>query len=96
MVRRLSHKKKTSQDLDIHFRQRCLERLGFIPLQKTLLEKLYANELEFVDKQSNSRSVFRLPKEYNSNFLLVYDNKRKCFVTILEDPKSIIEGVGNV
>lgn len=62
----------------MHFRTRCLERLGMSYGQKELLSLLHSGNLVFVEKQSNRTTVWR-----KDNAMFVYDKSRKTFVTAL-------------
>lgn len=78
-------KKPTKKDVvDKHFCRRCIERLGYMPDPKHLVQKIQHQELEFYDRQSTRLTrwywlepVFKIP------CLLVYDKIRQQIVTIL-------------
>lgn len=78
MRRRKSKKKQ----MNIHFKRRCLERVG-IQLDPTVLAKQIRNgQLEFYRRQSNRVTVWKLTymgKEY----LVPYDKQRHIVITVL-------------
>ena len=81
-------KPKTREDEIIHFQKRCLERIGIILSQRTLKELKEAKKLLLLEKQSNTRNIYRLRKDvYNGkqmlqyDVVLVYDKTRQAFVT---------------
>lgn len=75
-------KKKTPEDLVKHFQMRCRERLGFLLTQKYLKEELRAGRLILEEEVSNTRTVFRLPRQWDDDYLVVYDKPRHTFVTV--------------
>ena len=62
----------------MHFRTRCLERLGMVYTQNGLLKDLRDGKLDFVGRQSNRITVWR-----KDNAVFVYDKSRKTFVTAI-------------
>jgi glucuronate isomerase len=62
----------------MHFRTRCLERLGKVYTQDGLLRELHDGKLDFVERQSNRTTLWR-----KDNAVFVYDKSRKTFVTAL-------------
>lgn len=65
-----------------HFFRRSLERVGVLLDENDLIRKIQNHELEFVERQSNRKTVFRL--EYNGQkYRIVYDKVRKQIITIL-------------
>lgn len=65
-----------------HFFRRSLERVGVLLDENDLIRKIQNHELEFVEHQSNRKTVFRL--EYNGQkYRIVYDKVRKQIITIL-------------
>ena len=83
-----SKPKKTADDLVKHFQKRCLERIGIILNQRILQTLLAEKKLIAIEKQSNTKTKFRLKKElYNGkqmlqfDVMLVYDKTRHAFVT---------------
>lgn len=65
-----------------HFFKRSLERVGVLLDEQELVRKIQNAELEFVERQSNRRTVFRT--EYNGKkYRIVYDKLRKQIITIL-------------
>ena len=73
---------KTHEALVEHFQKRCRERIGYIITQSFLKEEMLANRLGVVRKTSNNRTVFRLYRKYDSDYIVVYDSRRHAFVTI--------------
>lgn len=85
-------KKKTPEDLVKHFQMRCQERLGFILTQKYLKEELRAGRLILEENVSRTRKVYRLPRKYDSDYLVVYDKPRHTFVTVYrKEEKNVCE-----
>ena len=78
-------KKKT---VDIHFKRRCEERLGFIPDVKILTKLIQNAKIPFVERQSNRITKWRWINNGKS-YILVYDKERKQIVTILFDGLTI-------
>lgn len=65
-----------------HFYKRSLERVGVLLNEKELVRKIQNQELEFIERQSNRKTVYRL--EYLGKFYrIVYDKDRKQIITIL-------------
>lgn len=62
----------------MHFRTRCLERLGKVYTQDYLLRELRDGKLDFVGRQSNRTTLWK-----KDNAVFVYDKSRKTFVTAL-------------
>lgn len=62
----------------MHFRTRCLERLGKVYTQDYLLRELRDGKLDFVERQSNRTTLWK-----KDNAVFVYDKSRKTFVTAL-------------
>lgn len=84
------HKKKakTHEDIVAHFQKRCLERLGIVLNQRVLKEMLAAKKLVFLQKQSNTKTHFRVRRELYAgkqmlqfDVVVVYDKLRHAFVT---------------
>ena len=65
-----------------HFQKRSLERVGVLLNKKELVRKIQNHELEFVERQSNRKTVFR-PKYLDKTYRIVYDKQRKQIITIL-------------
>ncbi|MCD7780269.1 MAG: hypothetical protein LUH05_06310 [Candidatus Gastranaerophilales bacterium] len=65
-----------------HFFKRSLERVGVLLNEKELIRKIQNQELEFIERQSNRKTVFRFEHLGNS-FRVVYDKIRKQIITIL-------------
>lgn len=65
-----------------HFYKRSLERVGVLLNEKELVRKIQNHELEFIEKQSNRKTVYRL--EYlDKTYRIIYDKDRKQIITIL-------------
>jgi len=83
-------RKKKSADLQRHFNMRCMERLGIVLHSDELKKKMQSGELEFVRRQSNTKSHFLIPKDmlprdFTRRVVAVYDSVRHQFVTVLYD-----------
>lgn len=80
----MKRKKKTSDDLIAHFQKRCIERLGYILNQRFLKEEMCKRDglVKKLCRQSNSRSFWKI-KRAGTDYVIVYDNIRHCFVTIM-------------
>lgn len=76
-------KKKTAEDLVKHFQKRCMERVGYILTQKFLKEEIKNHRLPVLQKQSNSRTLYRLYRKYSEDLVLVYNNDLHTFVTVM-------------
>ena len=80
----MKHKsKKTAEDLVKHFQKRCMERVGYVLTQKFLKEEMNNHRLPVLQKQSNSRTLFRLNGKYSEDLVLVYNNTLHTFVTVM-------------
>ena len=80
----MAKKFKKKDIVDIHFAKRCLQRLGYLPDSKDLVNKIQNQELQFVDRQSNRLTRWLwLDKISNIECVLVYDRIRKQLVTVL-------------
>ena len=80
----MKHKsKKTAEDLIKHFQKRCMERVGYILTQKFLKDEMKNHRLPVLQKQSNSRTLFRLNRKYSEDLVLVYNNALHAFVTVM-------------
>lgn len=65
-----------------HFQRRSLERIGVLLNEAELVRKIQNQELEFIERQSNRKTVYRL--EYLGNFYrIIYDKNRKQIITVL-------------
>ena len=62
----------------VHFRRRCLERLGRAYDQGELKSQLQGGKLDFIERQSNRVTLWR-----KDDAVFVYDKSRKIFVTAL-------------
>ena len=79
----MRHKKaKTAKDLIDHFQKRCIERIGHLIKQKTLKEGMSNGFLKFLDKQSNTKTRWKMDLQTGS-YVVVYDNLRHAFVTVM-------------
>ena len=76
-------KRKTAEDLIKHFQKRCMERVGYILTQKFLEEEMKNHRLPVLQKQSNSRTLFRLNRKYSEDMVLVYNNSLHAFVIVM-------------
>lgn len=65
-----------------HFFKRSLERVGVLLDEKEIIRKIQNQELEFVERQSNRRTVFRI-KYLGTKYRVVYDKIRKQIITVL-------------
>jgi hypothetical protein len=68
-----------------HAKQRALERYGIVLNSKQryeILKKIQTNQAEFLERQSNSRSVF-IVELNNVKLKIVYDGNRKLLRTVL-------------
>lgn len=80
---------KTSDDVVTHFQKRCIERIGIILNQRILKDLMADKKLIVVQKQSRTKTHFRLRRELyvgkqllQFDVLLVYDKQRHAFVTV--------------
>lgn len=79
----MRHKKaKTAKDLVDHFQKRCMQRIGHLIKQKTLKEGMSNGFLKFINKQSNTRTHWKMDLQTGS-YIVVYDNLRHAFVTVM-------------
>ena len=60
-----------------------MERVGYILTQKFLKEEMKNRRLPVLQKQSNSRTLFRLNRKYSEDLVLVYNNVLHAFVTVM-------------
>lgn len=75
-------KAKTAGKLIKHFQQRCAERVGHILTQRTLKDGMHNGFLKFLEKQSNSRTHWKLHLQ-TGDYVVVYDTLRHAFVTVM-------------
>ena len=73
---------KTAKKLVDHFQKRCLSRVGHLIRQRTLKEGMSNGFLRFIDKQSNTRTYWKMDLQTGS-YVVVYDKLRHTFVTIM-------------
>jgi len=73
-------KKKTVSN---HFKMRCLQRLGYVPNEKELVNKIQSGSLEFLYRESLRLTHWRWQDINGVNCILVYDKMRKQIVTVL-------------
>ena len=79
----MKHQKaKTANKLIEHFQKRCLQRIGHIVTQRTLKEGMHNGFLKFLEKQSNTRTHWKMDLQTGS-YVVVYDNLRHAFVTVM-------------
>lgn len=77
----MKNKKKT---VDRHFEVRCMQRLGYIPRRKDLIEAIQNAELEFFERQSNRVTKWLWTDPVHGiECILPYDKERKQIITIL-------------
>lgn len=86
---RKKKKKKKYGDVNYHFQQRCMLRLGVNMDQTRLAVLLSSGKLIKVTRQSNTKTLFKCPKEaygaeLKKDALLVYDKLRHAFVTAMD------------
>ena len=80
----MKHKsKKTAEDLFKHLQKRCMERVGYILAHKFLKDEMNNHRLPVLQKQSNSRTLFRLNRKYSEDLVLVYNNNLHAFVNVM-------------
>ncbi len=87
----MSNSRKTPHVLNVHAKQRAKERYG-INLNKQarheIVQMIQTNQAEFVGKESNSRTLWRV--QYQDQSLnVVYDKARSTMCTVL--PKEAAE-----
>jgi hypothetical protein len=73
----------------IHFKQRVKQRFGISLLTEdinVIIKKIQNNELELVEKQSNTKLIYYYYFNYE-RAKIVYDTKRKELVTVLYENK---------
>jgi hypothetical protein len=87
----MSADKKTPKILNAHAKQRAEERYGLSlnkEARREIVQMIQGNEAEFVGRQSNNRSLWRV--NYQNQFLnVVYDKARSAMCTVL--PKEAVE-----
>jgi hypothetical protein len=87
----VSVEKKTPKILNAHAKKRAEERYG-LNLNKEarheIVSKIQTNQAEFVGKQSNNRSLWRVPYQ-DQSLNVVYDKARSTMCTLL--PKEAAE-----
>ena len=81
-------KRKKGADLIHHFNFRCMERIGIILSQEDLKRRMNNHTLECIRKDSNTRTLFLVPKDmlpkgHTREMAVVYDRVRHNFVTVL-------------
>lgn len=71
-----------------HFKTRALQRFGLRisdgALQQ-IIRQIQSGRAEFIERQSNRITMFRVGLRDGSSARVVYDSKRKTLVTIMED-----------
>ena len=68
-----------------HVSQRYTERVGVAPsraLITDLINQIQTGEAEFIRKQSNRVTIWRVPHD-GSDLKVVYDKQRKMVVTVM-------------
>ena len=91
-------RKKRRSDLQRHFHLRCMERIGIILHPDELKNRMQNRELEYVRKESNTKTHWlvpkdMLPKDYKRRIVAVYDSVRHQFVTVLFDDNGPIYSI---
>ena len=90
----MSHDKKTPKILNAHAKKRAEERYG-LNLNKEarheIVSMIQQNQAEFVGKQSNTRSLWRVNYQ-DQSLNVVYDKARNTMCTVL--PKEAHEFQG--
>ena len=77
-------KKSKKQQVDKHFEIRCLERLGYLPKKKELVEAIQEQKLPFVERQSCRVTKWLWVDPITGiKCILPYDKDRKQIITIL-------------
>jgi hypothetical protein len=76
-------KRNKSKNIKKHFKKRCLERVGICLNSEDIVKKIQNNELEFVSKTSNTRTIFKyICKTTKKEYKVVYDKNKHDVVTI--------------
>jgi hypothetical protein len=79
------HDKKTPQKLNAHAKRRAEERYG-LNLNKEarheIVSMIQSNQAEFIGKQSNNRSLWRV-QYHDQSLNVVYDKARSTMCTVL-------------
>lgn len=78
-------KRSTKKKLvDIHFTQRCIERIGYVPDTKTIIKQIQSGKLECIERQSNRITVWQWIDPVNGIVCRIpYDKERHQLITIL-------------
>lgn len=72
-----------AKNIKRHFTSRCMERVGLFLNPQQLVQKIQKNELPFIKKTSNTRTVWGYYCEFNKKeYRIVYDKLRHDVVTI--------------
>jgi hypothetical protein len=77
--------KKTSKILNAHAKKRAAERYDLAlnkDARREIVQKIQTNQAEFVAKQSNNRSLWRVDFQDRS-LNVVYDKQRSTLCTVL-------------
>jgi len=73
---------------EVHFVKRCVERIGYVLDDKDIINKIQHNGLEFIKKESNTRTMFRyIDPNSQKSYRVIYDKLRHNLVTVLPDYK---------
>ena len=76
---------RKSKNIKKHFFKRCLERIGHYINTKDLIKKIQNQELEFISRTSNTRTLFKYHCEFNDkDYVVVYDKNKHDVVTIYD------------
>ena len=79
--KKLRNKKEAQRK---HFERRSIERVGVLLNQKDLVQQIQSGGLEFIERQSNRITLYRL-NHLEKFYRVVYDKNRKQVVTIMEE-----------
>ena len=76
--------KSKKKSVDSHFEIRCIQRLGYVPKKKDLVQDIQNGKLAFIDRQSNrvTRWLWTDPV-HGVECILPYDKDRKQIITVL-------------
>ena len=81
---------KKSKNIQRHFQQRCMDRLGIYLNNKQIVNLIQKNQLDFVKRTSNTRTVFKYHCNVNNkDYKIVYDKLRHDVVTIFPYEKEV-------
>ena len=76
--------KSKKKSVDSHFEIRCIQRLGYVPKKKDLVQDIQNGKLAFVDRQSNRVTRWLwIDPVHGVECILPYDKDRKQIITVL-------------